>query len=98
MAVDYSAAQVCTNLVKLIAKIGHLVRAVLVAGDDFVDRINDDGNVIFLGSPANQLGRQLVHGHGLAAQVPDIYVGNIFGPLFFWEFPVLTSTARGSVL
>ena len=67
MAVDHGHAQLRADLIELITEIGHLVCTVLITCDDLVDRIDDDGNVILLGSPADEHGRQFIHGPGLAS-------------------------------
>src|SRR5699024_463878 len=72
-----SAAKFRADKVKLVAEARHLVGAVLVAGNDFVDGVDDDGDVIPLGGAADEARGEFVHGHGLAAQVPDVEVAQI---------------------
>ena len=74
MAIDNRHTQFCTDLVKLVAEVGHLVRAVLVAGDDFINGVNHNGYVVLLGGPAYEHRSQFVHRPGLTTQVPDINV------------------------
>ena len=74
MAVDRRTLQLRTDFVELVAEPRHLFRAVLVAGNDLVDRVDNNGRIIpFLGPP-DEFRRQLVHRYGLASQVPDINV------------------------
>ena len=77
VTVDGRAAEFGAHLVKLVAEVRHLVGGVLVAGDDLVDRVDDDRDVVLLDGSANQLGREPVHRHGLAAQVPDVDVAQV---------------------
>ena len=77
VAVDHRTAQLGAHLVELVAKMRHLIGAVLVAGDDLVDGVEDDGGVAFLTRPADELGGQLVHGDGSTAQVPDVNVPQV---------------------
>ena len=77
VAVDNRAAEFRTNFVKLIAEPCHLVGAVFVARDDLVNRVDDNGNVILLCRPANELRREFIHWNGLAAQVPHINVAGV---------------------
>ena len=74
MAVDHRHAQLCTHLIKLVAEVRHLVRAVLVTSDDLIDRINNNSNIILFSRPPDQHGRQFIHRPGLSTQVPDIYI------------------------
>ena len=76
MAIDCSGLKLRADLVKLIAEPGHLVSAVLVAGDDLVDRVHDDSLVTFIFCPPDQLRGQLVHRDAASSEVPDIDVGN----------------------
>ena len=61
MTVNHRTAQLGTNLIELIAEVGHLIGAVLVAGNDLVDRVNDDRCVVLLFCSADQLRSKLVH-------------------------------------
>ena len=79
VAVDDGTVQFPADQVKLVAELGHLVSAVFIAGDDFIDRVQHNGQVAFLGSPADQAGSQLIHGDGGTAQVPDVDVGKVPG-------------------
>lgn len=47
MTIDHSRAEVRADPIELVAEIRHLVRAVLVAGDDFIDRVDDDCYIAF---------------------------------------------------
>ena len=76
VAVNDSRAEFRADLVKLVAESGHLVSAVFVAGDDLVDRVDDDSDVILLQRAADQLRRELVHRYGMTAQIPDINVSD----------------------
>ena len=79
MAIDHGTAKLRADAVKLIAEMRHLIRAVFIAGNDLVDRVYDNGNVLLLCRPANELRRELVHRDRLAAQVPYIDVVEVFG-------------------
>ena len=79
MAVNDSAVQLGSDLVELVAEMRHLIGAVFIAGDDLVDRIDDDRRVILLLRPADQLGRQLIHGDRLSSQVPDVDIFQMVG-------------------
>ena len=74
MAVDHSAAQLSTDLVELVTESGHLVGAVLITGDDLVNRVDNYRQKTAFQGAADQLWCQLVHGHALASQVPDLDV------------------------
>ena len=51
VAVDHGTAQLRADLVELVAKMRHLIGAVLVAGDDLVNGVDDDSDVLlFLGT------------------------------------------------
>ena len=86
MAVDHGAVQCAAHKVKLVAELGHLVGAVLVAGDYLINGVQHHGHVALFLGPADELGGQLVHGHGRTAQVPDVNV-----------FQVLRRQAHGGV-
>ena len=86
MAVDHGAVQCAAHKVKLVAELGHLVGAVLVAGDHLINGVQHHGHVALFLGPADELGGQLVHGHGRTAQVPDVNV-----------FQVLRRQAHGGV-
>ena len=77
MAVDHGAVQCAAHKVKLVAELGHLVGAVLVAGDYLINGVQHHGHVALFLGPADELGGQLVHGHGRAAQVPYVDVGKV---------------------
>ncbi len=64
MAVDHGAVQRAAHKVKLVAELGHLVGAVLVAGDYLINGVQHHGHVALFLGPADELGGQLVHGHG----------------------------------
>ena len=63
--------------VELVAELCHLVGRVLVAGDDLINGVEDHGGVAFFLGPADELWGQLVHGHGRAAQIPDVDVPQV---------------------
>ena len=50
----------------------HLVGAVFVAGDDLVNRVNDDRHVLFFCGAANEFRRELIHRYAAPAQEPDV--------------------------
>ena len=77
MAVDHSAVQRAAHKVELVAELCHLVGRVLIAGDDLINGVEDHGGVAFFLGPADELWGQLVHGHGRAAQVPDVDVSQV---------------------
>lgn len=77
MAVYHRAAKLRADLVELVAEVRHLVGGILVAGYDLVDRVDDYRKVISLCGAAYQLRRELVHRHGLAAQVPDVDIPEV---------------------
>ena len=77
VTVDGRAAEFGAHLVKLVAEVRHLIGGVLVAGDDLVNRVDNDRDVVLLDGSANQLGREPVHRHGLAAQIPDVDVAEV---------------------
>ena len=79
MAINNSASALGDNLVKLVAELRHLVGRVLVAGNDFIDGVNDGSDESFILYPSNQFPCQLIHRLRLAAQVPYLYVADIFG-------------------
>ena len=77
VAVDHSAAQFRTNLIELITEMRHLVSTVFVTGDDFINRIYNDSNIILLCCTPDQLRRQLIHRNRLATQIPYIDIRQI---------------------
>ena len=77
MAVDNCSVQLRTNLVELVAEIRHLVRTVLIAGDDLIDRVDDDNVVVLLFRAPDQLRSEFVHRYRFASQVPDINVSEV---------------------
>ena len=77
VAVDGRAAELGAHLVKLVAEVRHLIGGVLVAGDDLVNGVDDDRDVVLLDRSANEFRREPVHRHGLAAQVPDVDVAEV---------------------
>ena len=72
VAVNDRTAQLGTYLIKLIAEFRHLVGTVLVAGDDLVNRVNDDCDIVLFHGPTYQLGCQLIHRDGAATEVPNV--------------------------
>lgn len=79
VTVDDGAVQLGADLVELIAEVGHLVGAVFVTSDDLINWVDDDGRVVLLGCPTDELRRQLVHRDGFAAQFPNVDIGNVVG-------------------
>ena len=78
MTVHERAAHLCTDQVELVPEIRHIRCGIFVAGDDFVDRVDDDQCIsLALGAPYND-GRQLVHWYRLTSKVPDV---DIFLPI-----------------
>ena len=63
MAVDNRTPQLGTDQVKLITEFCHLVSGVFIAGNDLVDRVDDDRQVLLLLCPVNQFWSQTVHRH-----------------------------------
>ena len=57
VTVNDSAAKLRADLVELVAEMSHLVGAVFITRDDFVDGVNDDGHVIRFLRPGNDFGR-----------------------------------------
>ena len=53
MAVYDRAAKLCADLIELVAEVCHLISAVLIAGDDLINWVDDDSDVVFLGSPSD---------------------------------------------
>ena len=78
VAVDYRTPEFGADLVKLVAKMRHLICAVFIACDDFINRVNDNGDIVFLRSASDELRRELIHRNRLAAQVPHIDVMQVF--------------------
>ena len=74
MAVDHGALQLVADFVKLITKRGHLISGVFIAGDNFVNWVDDHGDVVLLLSPADQLRRELIHRHGASAEIPYVQI------------------------
>ena len=72
VAVDHGAAKLRAHLVELVAEMRHLVGAVLVAGDDLVNRVNDNCHVALFCGAANEFRRELVHRYAAPAQIPDV--------------------------
>ena len=66
VTVDHGYAQFRANLIELITEVRHLIRAVLITCNDLIDRIDDNGYVILLGSPADEHRGQFIHRPGLA--------------------------------
>ena len=77
MAVDHGTVQRAAHKVELVAELCHLVGRVLVTGDDLINGVEDHGGVAFFLGPADELWGQLVHGHGRAAQIPDVDVSQV---------------------
>ena len=74
VTVNDSAAKLRADLVELVAEMSHLVGAVFITRDDFVDGVNNNGHVIRFLRPGNDFWCQLVHRDRLATKVPDFYV------------------------
>ena len=77
VAVDDGTGQLPANLIKLVAEDRHGLGAVLVAGDDLIDGVQNDGDVAFFTGPADELRGEFIHGHGRTAKVPDVDAGQI---------------------
>ena len=71
MTVDGRTPGLCTDLVELIAEERHIAGAVLIAGDDLINRVDDDGIEMLIAHTAHELRHQLVQRHSLAAQIPQ---------------------------
>ena len=67
MAVDGGTPGLGTDFVELIAEQCHVGSLVLIAGDDLVDGVDDDGVKVLIAHTAHELGHQLVQRHSLAA-------------------------------
>ena len=78
VTVDDRTPQLGTDQVKLITEFCHLVSGIFIAGNDLIDRVDDDGEVLLFLCPVNQFWSQTVHRHRFAAQVPDIDAPQVF--------------------
>ena len=78
VTVDHGAAQLGADPVELIAEFRHFVRAVFVAGDDLVDRVEYHGREAPFPAAADQPGRELIQRHDAAAQIPDRDIVDVF--------------------
>ena len=74
VAVDHRTPEVCRDPVELVAEFCHFGRAVLIAGDNLVDRVDHNSGIIVVLCPPEQFGHELVHGDRFSPQVPDINV------------------------
>lgn len=77
MAVDRRAGEFGADLVELVAEVGHLLRAVFIARNDLVDRVDDDRQIPLVPRPADELRSELVHREALPAQVPDVDIPDV---------------------
>ena len=77
MAVDNSTAKLRTHQIELIAESRHLIGTVFIAGNNLVNGVDDNGNIVFLGCSANQFWCKFVHRYRLATQIPDIQISDI---------------------
>ena len=90
VAVDHGRPQVGAYNVELVAKVRHLVCTVFITGNNLINRIDNDRDVVFFGCPTNELWRQPVHRHALSSQVPDIDIikvcrFNVHGLIYILE-------------
>ena len=79
MAVDHGAVQRAADHIKLVAEFCHLLGVIFITGQNFINRVNDHGDIAFLFGSADKTRSQLVQRHGFAAQVPDIDTSYLFG-------------------
>ena len=79
VTVNSCRAQLCAYLVELVAELSHLVGAVLVTGNDLVNRVYYYSLVVPVLGTSDQLGSQFIHGDGSASQIPDIDVPEASG-------------------
>ena len=79
VAVDDGTFQLPADQVELVAELGHLISAVLIAGDDFVDGVQHHSQIPLFGRPADQPRGKLVHRHRGTAQVPHVDAAHVIG-------------------
>ena len=79
VAVDHGTAELCADLVKLVAEVRHLIGAVLVARDDLVYRVDHYCYVVLFLRSAYELWCKLIHWHTASSQVPDVYFAEVVG-------------------
>lgn len=55
VARDHRCCPVTAYDIELVAEMCHLIGTVFISGDNLIDRIDNDREVVFLGRPANKL-------------------------------------------
>ena len=98
VAVDHRTAQLGAHLVELVAEMCHLVGTVLVAGDDLVNGVDDDGNEVLLFRPTNQFRCKFVHRFGYATQMPHFNIPNIDRRYLQSSINIMDSVVTGSLV
>jgi hypothetical protein len=86
VAVNEAASALRRDLVEVVAEARHVAGGVLVAREDLVDGVEDYHRVAPVLRAADELRRELVERHRLAAQVPRVYHVEVRGR--YAELPV----------
>ena len=74
VAVDHGTAQLGADPVEHIAECSHIGSTVFIAGDHFIDRIQNNSLVAFLAGFPDHFISQLVKRSSVSSQGPDIYI------------------------
>ena len=74
MAVDHCTIQLGGDTVEFVAELSHLIRAVFIACNHFINGIQNDRSVVCFLGPAYQFRSELCHGLALSSQVPDRHI------------------------
>ena len=77
MAVYNRTAKFRAHLIKLIAEMRHLICAVLVTGNNLINRVYDNGDIVLLARTADKFRCELVHRHTVSTQIPDVYIPEV---------------------
>ena len=71
VAVDAGNTQFAANLVELVAEFSDVAGCILVPGNHFINRVDDDGLQIEFLRPPDDDRRELVHRDDLPSEIPD---------------------------
>ena len=78
VAVDGSTSGLGADAVKLVAESAHVRRIIFIAGDDLVNRVDNDRIQPLVSHPPDHLWHQLIQRNRVASQIPDHDVLGVF--------------------
>ena len=98
MTINDRAIKLRCDAVELITKMSHLFGAVLIACNDFVNRVDDNRRVLLFNGSPDEFWSQLIHRQRFSPKIPYIDIRKAAGfPAKFCVHVFKSMQARGGV-